>query len=77
VADYDYIFADDEREANPTSFKFLQMAHAWAASKKAGEAGGAGSGGGGASRFVTAQDEPSRPEPATMDEDTASVASSP
>ena len=78
MADYDYIFADDEREANPTSFKFLQMAHAWAASKKAGEAGGgAGSGGGGASRFVTAQDEPSRPEPATMDEDTASVASSP
>jgi crooked neck len=23
------LFADDEREANPTSFKFLQMAHAW------------------------------------------------
>jgi len=46
TADYDYIFADDEREANPTSFKFLQMAHAWAATKKAG-LGGAGSGGGG------------------------------
>ena len=25
----DHIFADDEREANPTSFKSLQMAHAW------------------------------------------------
>lgn len=23
------VFADDERESNPTSFKFLQMAHAW------------------------------------------------
>ncbi|TFY53910.1 hypothetical protein EVG20_g9917 [Dentipellis fragilis] len=34
-ADYDYIFADDEREANPTSFKFLQMAHAWKAKKAA------------------------------------------
>jgi len=55
VEDYDYIFADDEREANPTSFKFLQMAHAWAANKKVGGAvsgGGGGGGGGGAlSRF--------------------------
>jgi uncharacterized membrane protein len=65
VADYDYIFADDEREANPTSFKFLQMAHAWAASKKAGGAGngaviggGGGGGGGGAlSRFTAAREE--------------------
>lgn len=23
------VFADDERKANPTGFKFLQMAHAW------------------------------------------------
>jgi crooked neck len=29
------VFADDERENNPTSFKFLQMAHAWK-SKTAG-----------------------------------------
>ncbi|KAG5635885.1 hypothetical protein H0H81_009766 [Sphagnurus paluster] len=29
VEDWGYIFPDDEREANPTSFKFLQMAHAW------------------------------------------------
>jgi crooked neck len=86
VADYDYIFADDEREANPTSFKFLQMAHAWAATRKAGEAGGgAGSGGGGGgalSRFRvqhTDPDEDSRPGPdggESMDEDVASVASS-
>ncbi len=27
--DWDLVFADDERESNPTSFKFLQMAHAW------------------------------------------------
>jgi crooked neck len=32
------VFADDERESNPTSFKFLQMAHAW---KKNQAAGGA------------------------------------
>ncbi|KAH9996339.1 pre-mRNA-splicing factor CLF1 [Russula vinacea] len=90
VEDYDYIFADDEREANPTSFKFLQMAHAWAASRKAGEAGGvAGSGGGGGgalSRFATAQEDAekdSRPESGggmdedeDEDEDVASVASS-
>lgn len=32
------VFADDERESNPTSFKFLQMAHAWrnAQAKRAG-----------------------------------------
>lgn len=27
--DWELVFADDERESNPTSFKFLQMAHAW------------------------------------------------
>lgn len=37
--DWDMVFADDERESNPTSFKFLQMAHAW---KKKQAAGGAG-----------------------------------
>ena len=31
--DWDMVFADDERESNPTSFKFLQMAHAWKASQ--------------------------------------------
>jgi crooked neck len=36
--DWDMVFADDERDTNPTSFKFLQMAHAWksAQGKKAG-----------------------------------------
>ncbi|KAJ7632762.1 hypothetical protein FB45DRAFT_791979 [Roridomyces roridus] len=29
VEDWDMVFADDERESNPTTFKFLQMAHAW------------------------------------------------
>ncbi|KAI0759390.1 hypothetical protein BD413DRAFT_275416 [Trametes elegans] len=33
VEDWDIVFADDEREANPTSFKFLQMAHAWKAAQ--------------------------------------------
>jgi crooked neck len=49
------VFADDERESNPTSFKFLQMAHAWksAQSKKTG-AGGAG--GGMLSGFTAARD---------------------
>jgi len=28
-SDCDLVFADDERESNPTSFKFMQMAHAW------------------------------------------------
>jgi crooked neck len=90
LLDYDYIFADDEREANPTSFKFLQMAHAWAASKKAGDAGsGAGSGGGGGggggalSRFAAAltqeekeNDSQAESDGGSMDEDVASVASS-
>ncbi|KAF8593770.1 protein prenylyltransferase, partial [Ceratobasidium sp. AG-I] len=37
---WDMLFADDEREANPTSFKLLQMAHAW---KNAQANAGAGS----------------------------------
>ena len=28
------VFKDDERESNPTSYKFLQMAHAWKAKGK-------------------------------------------
>ncbi|ESK94476.1 pre-mrna-splicing factor clf1 [Moniliophthora roreri MCA 2997] len=38
VEDWDLVFADDEREANPTSFKFLQMAHAWKNAQKPGAA---------------------------------------
>jgi crooked neck len=36
------VFADDEREANPTSFKFLQMAHAWKTAQQGLKSGGAG-----------------------------------
>lgn len=32
------VFADDERDSNPTSFKFLQMAHEWAQKAKKGGA---------------------------------------
>ena len=36
VEDWVMVFRDDERESNPTSFKFLQMAHAWKAKGKKG-----------------------------------------
>lgn len=46
VEDWVMVFKDDERESNPTSFKFLQMAHAWKAKgKKALPAFGGGAGG--------------------------------
>lgn len=35
------VFPDDEREANPTSFKFLQMAHQWKAMQAQAQAGDA------------------------------------
>ena len=34
VEDWVMVFKDDERDSNPTSFKFLQMAHAWKAKGK-------------------------------------------
>ena len=37
ISDWDMVFADDERESNPTTFKFLQMAHAWSQAKKSGQ----------------------------------------
>lgn len=38
MLDWELVFADDEREVNPASFKLLQMAHAWksAQGKKGG-----------------------------------------
>lgn len=51
LLDWDIVFADDERESNPTSFKFLQMAHAWKASQ--GKAG-AGSSAAPLSGFIAA-----------------------
>ncbi|GJE86973.1 TPR-like protein [Phanerochaete sordida] len=38
VEDWDMVFADDERESNPATFKFLQFAHQWAQAKKTGAA---------------------------------------
>ena len=34
VEDWVMVFKDDEKESNPTSYKFLQMAHAWKAKGK-------------------------------------------
>ena len=36
------VFPDDEREANPASFKFLEMAHKWKRMQAAGGNSGAG-----------------------------------
>lgn len=68
--DWDLVFQDDEKESNPISFKFLQMAHAHA--KKAAEAKKAGEGGGGAvlAGFAPASSATSKPQP--MDEDASS-----
>jgi len=41
ISDWDLVFADDERESNPTSFKFMQMAHAWKQAQKGGSGTGA------------------------------------
>jgi len=38
--DWDLAFPDDERDANPTTFKFFQAAQAWAAQRGAAGAGG-------------------------------------
>ncbi|KAJ7709731.1 hypothetical protein B0H17DRAFT_999105 [Mycena rosella] len=39
VEDWDMVFPDDEREANPTSFKFLQSALAWKNAQAKGTGG--------------------------------------
>ncbi|KAI0037027.1 pre-mRNA-splicing factor CLF1 [Vararia minispora EC-137] len=71
VEDYDYIFADDERENNPTTFQFLQRAHQWA--KSGGLAFTAPSKGGDAS---SSSDEEDHDERMDEDDDKSSVASS-
>jgi crooked neck len=48
-SDWDLVFADDERESNPTSFKFMQMAHAWKQAQK----GASGTSGTGASKLLS------------------------
>jgi len=46
VEDWVMVFKDDERESNPTSYKFLEMARAWkAGGKKALPTFGGGAGG--------------------------------
>ncbi|KIM45805.1 hypothetical protein M413DRAFT_440843 [Hebeloma cylindrosporum] len=49
VEDWDLVFADDERESNPTSFKFMQMAHAWKQAQK----GASGTSATGASKLLS------------------------
>lgn len=66
LSDWDLVFADDERESNPTTFKFLQMAHAWKQAQAS-----AGKGGGGAavlSGFTPASAKPANDE-ASSDEE--------
>ena len=38
----EWVFADDERESNPTTFKFMAMAHAWKMSQAKNNEGGGG-----------------------------------
>ncbi|KAF7763681.1 hypothetical protein Agabi119p4_8218 [Agaricus bisporus var. burnettii] len=75
VEDWDLVFADDEREANPTSFKFLQMAHAWKA-KSAG-AGAAESGARGAlAGFVSSSNKSANDQNMDEDDEESDAASS-
>ena len=40
--DVEWVFADDERESNPTTFKFMAMAHAWKMSQAKNNDGAGG-----------------------------------
>jgi crooked neck len=40
LSDWDILFADDEREANPATFKFIQNALAWRSKGSGGQRGG-------------------------------------
>ncbi|PPR00333.1 hypothetical protein CVT24_004616 [Panaeolus cyanescens] len=62
VEDYVLVFADDEKESNPSTFKFLQMAHAW---KQAAGGGGAGA----FSNLTAATQEESSSEDEESDEE--------
>ena len=42
ISDVEWVFADDERESNPTTFKFMAMAHAWKMSQAKNNDGGGG-----------------------------------
>ncbi len=67
------VFADDERESNPTSFKFLQMAHEWAKRSKTGAAPSSLFAGFGP---ASTQAAPSKPEPEAKADSESDVASS-
>ena len=41
----EWVFADDERESNPTTFKFMAMAHAWKMNQAKNSGGGGGTAG--------------------------------
>ncbi|KAF8196043.1 pre-mRNA-splicing factor CLF1 [Pholiota molesta] len=69
VEDWDFVFADDEREAHPTSFKFMQMAHAWKQSQaKAGAGGTSGLLAGFAAAKATAESESEEEDESDGDE---------
>lgn len=76
VEDWDLVFADDEREANPTSFKFLQMAHAWKAKTAGAGAGAAGGGAKGMLAGFVASSSSQRRADQNMDEEEESDAAS-
>ena len=65
-ADWDMVFPDDEREANPASFKFLEMAHKW---KRAQATGGANANTLLASKPAAPPPVPSKPAIADDDND--------
>ncbi|KAH9478593.1 NineTeen Complex (NTC) component [Psilocybe cubensis] len=76
VEDWDLVFADDERESNPTSFKFMQMAHAWKQAQAKNAAGGGSSsllsGFTAASATKASEEDESEEEDQDQDQDVAS-----
>ncbi|KAJ8081873.1 NineTeen Complex (NTC) component [Marasmius tenuissimus] len=79
VEDWDLVFPDDERESNPTSFKFLQMAHAWKSAQKSGATAGSSSSGipsSLSSTFTKAQSNGEGPKAADTKDDDSDAASS-
>jgi len=76
VADYDFIFADDERESNPASYKLLRMAHAWAQAKKAGTGSTMSSGGIAPTISSSSAENPPERSDMPMEEDDRSDVSS-
>ena len=66
VEEWHLVFPDDEKEKNPTSFKFLQMAHAWKKQKEQAGTGKALSG------FVAAAKKQDEEEDDSDDDDAKS-----